>query len=1179
LQPQVLGSIELRVGGVNGTLLATTNVPATGGEGNWAYIESPITAPTGINNLYFVFGGSGSNIFDLDYIEFLGEGVSVDNTPPIIERVTALNGATIAVKFSEYLNEPSAETIANYAIDNGISIVSAELQVDDRTVYLTTSQLSSGISYLLTVQDVENTKGLGINSETFPFSTVDAIRINAGGPEVTTGGETFIADNFNSGGTLFDTTEEIAGTEDDALYQTERFGNGTAFGYEIPVGSSGEYDIRLHFAEIFYGLPGGGSAGGQGSRIFNVTIEGTEVLTNFDILSEVAPATALIKEFNDIMIDDGAVSIEFIGVVENPKINAIEVLDSNAISEPPTNADITITSPLNGWDVNQPFEVAFRVENWTILEGDTHIHYYIDDMMMGPYYSYEPLVIDDLSLGEHTIKIELFNANHTGTGIFDEVRVNITGSITCNTTEFPDQWGVKQLETSSLPHVSVYTFADFDLDGDGLKDIVTGAWWYKNPGSVQGNWIRSEIGNTFNNVAHVHDFDQDGDLDLLGTTGTYQGSDLVWAQNDGSGNFTVFSNIPSGTSTFSEPFLAGIAGGVFEVAGPYQMAINWNGAEATNDPMQLLTPSPDPTTGMWTLETLSLDSTGEDIQAGDIDQDNDLDLFQGSNWLRNDLSTGGGWTTFSTGINYATTEDRAQLADFDRDGDLDAVVGQLSAFTSDPNASEFAWFAAPADPTQLWTKNVLDTDVNGSLSVFATDMDFDGDVDIVVGEWIGDFRLLAFENNLCVDGTFIKRVLNPGIPGQAHHDGARVTDIDNDGDLDVISNGWFDGSGPKNFPRIYENQTVPVADDEPIVDAGPDQNVMPSSATLNGSGSDPDGGSVTYQWSQISGPNTATLTNDTTETLSVDGLVNGVYVFRLTVTDDELDVRFDEAIITVSDQASGEVIVNAGSDRSITLPNNTLTLNGTASDPDGGEISSYEWTQVSGPNTATLTNENTASLMASDLIEGMYVFRLTVIDEDMDTNFDDVMVSVFPEGTMNMAPIAVVEANPTTGVPPLAVTFIGSNSTDDSGSISSYFWDFGDGMTSMEADPQHTYGSAGQYEVVLTVTDEGGLTGTDTITILVGEEMSIKLEFNPPRREDNFARIAVANGPDDLEVMNITIHDVGGRYVSGHAFPNAERTEGDVYLIPISTLQSDLYFIRVNMNQGKPVLLKLLISN
>ncbi len=1234
------GTIELRTGSPTGTLVATTEVPDTGGNDDWVEVQTAITNPGGKNDLFFVFNGGAEQdgIFGLNYVEFVGAGISTDNSPPEVSSVKLDGNTRLSVLFSEYVSQNTAQTIANYTIDNGISISSAELQSDNQTVVLTTSALTTGVAYNLTVSNVQNTAGLPVATDSFPFSVFEEIRINSGGGEVTLNGIIFSADQYNQGGQEYSNTTPIQGTADDQMYQVERFAEGTnknegtgGFGYEIPIGVAGEYDIRLHFAEIYFGLPGnGGTAGGPGSRIFNVVIEGNQVLTNFDILAETDPATVLIKEFDNISINDGFASIILSGVEQGAKINGIEVLSSDAFGGGETDAKITITSPSNGWDVNQPFEVAFSIENWIVNEGDTHLHYFIDGVLVDRYYAYEPIPIDELSLGEHTIKVELFNADHTGTNIFDEVTVNVTGAITCNETPFPDSWVVHEFDTN--PYTAVYTFADDDLDGDGLKDIVTGGWWYKNPGLASGNWVKSDIGGTFGNVAHVYDFDGDGDMDLLGTTGTYTNAILVWAQNDGAGNFTIFSNIPSGDTNFAEPFLAGLAGGVFSVGGPYQMAINWNGAEFTGSPVQMLTPSANPATGTWTLVDISDDSSGEDMQAGDIDRDGDLDLFQGVNWLRN--NGGNDFETFSTGITYASTPDRAQLADFDRDGDLDAIVGQLSLGGSGNN-KEFSWFAAPSDPTQPWVRNVLDTDINGSLSVFAVDIDFDGDKDIVVGEWRGANRLIAFENDLCGSGEFNLRVLDDGSLNLEHHDGARVTDIDNDGDLDVVSNGWRNDL----IPRIYENTTIRASDDRPIAEAGEDQTILPGSITLTGSGNDPDGGDiVAYLWTQQNGPANATLTGETTVELIVDDLVQGVYVFRLAVTDDEGDIGFDEVNINVSAQAdvirinaggpaytfagnawaadqysnggiaftknmpientennqlyqteryrdngtliyeipvaNGEHGVNlhfaeiffglpgqgasggagsrvfnvdiegqeqlenydifvaaggaataivesftgievndqsltitftpitefpkisgievlsdtdtgaptadAGLDQTITLPTNSIVLTGLAVDPDGGAIS-YAWIQESGPDSVSLSGADTSELLVSDMTQGVYVFRLTVMDDQSQSAFDQVSVTVVPSGGV----LAVAEATPISGSSPLDVSFTGSNSIGD---ITGYLWDFKDGNTSTVADPANTFVTDGIYEVELTVTDGGGMMNSSSITITVGSQ-------------------------------------------------------------------------------------------
>jgi PKD repeat protein len=83
------------------------------------------------------------------------------------------------------------------------------------------------------------------------------------------------------------------------------------------------------------------------------------------------------------------------------------------------------------------------------------------------------------------------------------------------------------------------------------------------------------------------------------------------------------------------------------------------------------------------------------------------------------------------------------------------------------------------------------------------------------------------------------------------------------------------------------------------------------------------------------------------------------------------------------------------------------------------------------------------------------------------------------------APVARVQASPTSGMAPLDVSFDGSSSTDDDGSIVSYEWDFDDGITGTGAAVSHTYADRGVYSARLTVTDNEGKTGTATRTITV----------------------------------------------------------------------------------------------
>ncbi|MEX2512873.1 MAG: malectin domain-containing carbohydrate-binding protein [Cyclobacteriaceae bacterium] len=119
---------------------------------------------------------------------------------------------------------------------------------------------------------------------------------------------------------------DIAGTTEDELYSSERYGS---FGYNVPV-PSGIYTLRLHFAEIYFGATGGATSG-VGKRVFNVTGEGKPLLTDFDIYAEVGSMTALVKEF-EVSVADGTLNLSFVKVMENPKVSAIEVLSTSGVN-------------------------------------------------------------------------------------------------------------------------------------------------------------------------------------------------------------------------------------------------------------------------------------------------------------------------------------------------------------------------------------------------------------------------------------------------------------------------------------------------------------------------------------------------------------------------------------------------------------------------------------------------------------------------------------------------------------------------------------------------------------------------------------------------------------------------------------------------------------------------------
>ncbi|MEW1587773.1 ThuA domain-containing protein [Micromonospora vinacea] len=96
------------------------------------------------------------------------------------------------------------------------------------------------------------------------------------------------------------------------------------------------------------------------------------------------------------------------------------------------------------------------------------------------------------------------------------------------------------------------------------------------------------------------------------------------------------------------------------------------------------------------------------------------------------------------------------------------------------------------------------------------------------------------------------------------------------------------------------------------------------------------------------------------------------------------------------------------------------------------------------------------------------------------------------------APIAAASATPTSGAAPLTVEFSSAGSRDPDGGTLTYAWAFGDGQTSTEANPTHTYATAGNYTAQLTVTNPKGRTAVANVPVTVGNTSpTVTIEFPP----------------------------------------------------------------------------------
>jgi RHS repeat-associated protein len=286
--------------------------------------------------------------------------------------------------------------------------------------------------------------------------------------------------------------------------------------------------------------------------------------------------------------------------------------------------------------------------------------------------------------------------------------------------------------------------------------------------------------------------------------------------------------------------------------------------------------------------------------------------------------------------------------------------------------------------------------------------------------------------------------------------------------------------------------TVQPENQAPTASAGADQIIsLPNAIQLNGSMSDdgwPDGSTLNAQWTTVSGPGPVVFENANMTVTAASFTIAGVYVFRLTASDGELNGS-DEVTIVV-DPLNTAPLVNAGADQTVILPGQAKML-GTITDdgwPRGSAVTA-NWSKLSGPGSVVFANPNTSSTSATFIEPGTYVLRLTASDTQLAT-FDDITITVLPP---NHAPTVNAGADQSISL------FSAANLN---GSLSDDGYPLGNSLTStwskLSGPGEVTFAGAnttvttatfslpGNYVLRLTVSDSE-LTNQDDVTITVND--------------------------------------------------------------------------------------------
>jgi predicted esterase len=214
----------------------------------------------------------------------------------------------------------------------------------------------------------------------------------------------------------------------------------------------------------------------------------------------------------------------------------------------------------------------------------------------------------------------------------------------------------------------------------------------------------------------------------------------------------------------------------------------------------------------------------------------------------------------------------------------------------------------------------------------------------------------------------------------------------------------FDTAHSFQNPNIYEwflaqNRKF-VANRKPITKAGKDVTITTGDGktTLSGAASvDYDGTIERYIWTKISGPNKGSLSAANTVSLKISGLTTvGTYKYQLKTVDNRAEWSFDTVLVTVVKGAASTnslPVASAGNDTVIQL-HAAYELDGSSSVDGDGNISSYNWTKASGPDAFKISDPQKPKTILSDLVQGVYTFRLTVVDDRNGKASDIVQITV-----------------------------------------------------------------------------------------------------------------------------------------------------------------------------------------
>ena len=331
----------------------------------------------------------------------------------------------------------------------------------------------------------------------------------------------------------------------------------------------------------------------------------------------------------------------------------------------------------------------------------------------------------------------------------------------------PPTFSTKRLVNTPINGLLPFDVRTEDIDRDGDLDVYTANYsgrvaWYENDGAhPPGPWVEHVLTDFADGAEAAFAVPVDGDADVDVFSAAFNRDEIAWYDNGGNGESWTPVPITFDCRLCVDVWAADVDGDgdndALSVSG-FDSKVVWYENKGNN---------------IWMPRLIGV--SGESVEAADLDQDGDLDVLGGLAMFESD---GGSPPAFRARIipSIPVSSNAIAVLDVDRDGDPDVLSAGQEGDT-------IAWHENDGGLPPRFTTHVVSTTADFATSAYGADLDGDSDVDLLSSSYF-DNKVAWYENDGGSPPSFTERAVSTNAPGARS---VFAADLEGDGDMDVLA--------------------------------------------------------------------------------------------------------------------------------------------------------------------------------------------------------------------------------------------------------------------------------------------------------------------------------------------------------------------------------------------------------